>query len=326
MKLRRPAVIAALLATLTIWGPEAAAQQYPNRPIRLIVPYPPGGLFDAIFRPLSQRLAETMGQPLVIDNRPGANTIIGMDLCAKSMADGYTLCATSNDSLSLNPYLYAKLPFDVERDFVPVTQLLYTAQIIVAHPSVPFSTMPELVSYSKANPGALNFSSFGSGSSAHMILAWINNRAGIEITHVPYKGGGPAVAAVVAGEVQLNYMGIGTLLPHIKAGRVKPIAVTQSARSALLPDVPTLAEQGMDFPLRPWVGVVAPAGTPGVIVERLAAEIAKIVQEPGFREAHFVRTGLEPIANTPGEFSASLKQERVAAASLVKMSGIRLEQ
>jgi tripartite-type tricarboxylate transporter receptor subunit TctC len=302
------------------------AQGFPSRPIRLVVPYPPGGLFDAIFRPLSQRLQETIGQPLLIDNRPGANSIIGMDLCAKSTPDGYTLCATSNDSLSLNPFLYAKLPFDVERDFVPVTQILYTAQIIVAHSSAPFSTIAELVAYAKANPGALNFSSFGLGSSAHMVLAWINNRAGVQITHVPYKGGGPAVAAVVAGEVQLNLMGIGTLLPHIKSGRVKPLAVTLSSRSALLPDVPTLAEQGMDFPLRPWVGIVAPAGTPAASTERIAAEIAKIVREPAFLEAYFVRAGLEPIGNTPAEFAAFLRHERPAAASLVKMSGIRLEQ
>ena len=326
MRFLGSAILTALLATLALWANDAVAQQFPSRPIRLIVPYPPGGLFDAIFRPLSQRLQETIGQPLLIDNRPGANSIIGMDLCARSTPDGYTLCATSNDSLSLNPFLYAKLPFDVERDFVPVTQILYTAQIIVANPSVPVSTIPELVAYAKANPGALNFSSFGLGSTAHLVLAWINNRAGVQITHVPYKGGGPAVAAVVAGEVQLNLMGIGTLLPHIKAGRVKPLAVTLSSRSTLLPDVPTLAEQGMDFPLRSWVGVVAPAGTPTAITERIAAEIAKIVREPAFLEAYFARAGLEPIANTPAEFAAYLKQERPVAASLVKMSGIRLEQ
>lgn len=303
----------------------AQAQAYPSKPIRIIIPYPPGALFDSIFRPLSLALAEVLGQPVVLDHRPGGNTIIGMDLCAKAVPDGYTICATSNDSMSLNPYLYGKLPYDTEKDFAPVTNLLFTRQVIVANSNAPFNSIREMIEYAKARPGALNFGSFGQGSSAHMVLSWINNRAGVDIAHVPYKGGGPVVTATVAGEVHMTYMGIGSLLPHIKGGRVKALAVAQSPRSPLLPDVPTLAEQGLDFPLKPWIAVIAPAETPKPIVARLSAEISKIIRSPAFREEHMARQGLEPIGNTPEQFTEFLKEDRGIGAMLAKVSGIRLD-
>jgi tripartite-type tricarboxylate transporter receptor subunit TctC len=303
----------------------AFAQAYPARPIKVFVPYPPGGVFDAIFRPLAQLMGESTGQAIVIDNRPGGNTIIAMDLCAKSAPDGYTICATSNDSMSLNPHLYSKLPYDTEKDFVGLSNLLYVDEVIVAKPGAPFNSFREMLDYAKSKPGALNFASFGTGSSAHMILAWINTRGGVNITHVPYKGGGPAVAATVAGEVDLTYMGTGALLPYIKAGRVKAIAVTQTQRSSFLPDVPTMGEQGMEFQLKPWIGVVAPAATPRAIVNRLSAELVKVINHPKYREEVLIRNGFEPIGDTPEQFAAFMREDRKFGATLVKNSGIQLD-
>jgi tripartite-type tricarboxylate transporter receptor subunit TctC len=303
----------------------AFAQAYPARPIKVFVPYPPGGVFDAIFRPLAQLMGESTGQAIVIDNRPGGNTIIAMDLCAKSAPDGYTICATSNDSMSLNPHLYSKLPYDTEKDFVGLSNLLYVDEVIVAKPGAPFNSFREMLDYAKSKPGALNFASFGTGSSAHMILAWINTRGGVNITHVPYKGGGPAVAATVAGEVDLTYMGTGALLPYIKAGRVKAIAVTQTQRSSFLPDVPTMGEQGMEFQLKPWIGVVAPAATPRAIVNRLSAELVKVINHPKYREEVLIRNGFEPIGDTPEQFAAFMREDRRFGATLVKNSGIKLD-
>jgi tripartite-type tricarboxylate transporter receptor subunit TctC len=303
----------------------AFAQPYPARPIKIFVPYPPGGVFDAIFRPLAQIMGESTGQAIVIDNRPGGNTIIAMDLCAKAAPDGYTICATSNDSMSLNPHLYSKLPYDTEKDFVGISNLLYVDEVIVAKPAAPFNSFREMIEYAKAKPGALNFASFGTGSSAHMILAWINTRGGVNITHVPYKGGGPAVAATVAGEVDLTYMGTGALLPYIKAGRVKAIAVTQTQRSSFLPEVPTMGEQGMEFQLKPWIGVVAPAATPRPIVNRLSAELVKVINHPRYREEVLIRNGFEPIGDTPEQFAAFMREDRKFGATLVKNSGIQLD-
>ena len=313
-----------LFVLLFILG-NAVAQPYPSKPIRIFVPYPPGGVFDAIFRPLAQLMGESTGQPIVIDNRPGGNTIIAMDLCAKAPPDGYTICATSNDSMSLNPHLYSKLPYDTDKDFVGVTNLLYVDEVIVAKANAPFNSFREMIEYAKTKPGALNFASFGTGSSAHMILAWINTRGGVNITHVPYKGGGPAVQATLAGEVDLTYMGTGALLPYIKAGRVKAIAVTQTQRSSFLPEVPTMGEQGMEFQLKPWIGVVAPAATPRAIVSRLGAELVKVINHPKYREEVLIRNGFEPIGDTPEQFAEFMREDRRFGATLVKNSGIKLD-
>jgi len=303
----------------------AFAQSYPDKPIRILIPYPPGGVLDAIFRPLAQLMTESIGQPIVLDNRPGGNTLIAMDLCAKAAADGYTICATSNDSMSLNPHLYKKLPYDTEKDFVGVANLLYVDEVIVAKAGAPFNSFREMIDYAKQKPGALNFASFGTGSSAHMILAWINTRAGVNIIHVPYKGGGPAVQATLAGEVDLTYMGTGALAPYIKAGRVKALAVTQKQRSSFLPDVPTMGEQGMDFQLKPWIGVVAPAATPRPIITRLNAELVKVINHPKYREEVLVRNGFEPIGDTPEQFAQFMREDRRFGAVLVKNSGITLD-
>ena len=316
----------ALFLSLCLGIPATAlAQAYPSRPIRVLVPYPPGGVFDAILRPLAQQLGDALGQTVILDNRPGGNTVIAMDACAKAPADGYTICATSNDSMSVIPHLYKKLPYDSDYSFAPVSNLLFIDEVIVASPGAPFNSFREMISYAKANPGALNFGSFGTGSSAHLMLEWIKIQAGANITHVPYKGGGPVVTATLAGEVQLTYMGTGALLPHIKAGRVKAIAVTQTKRSSFLPDVPTMGEQGMEFQLKPWIGIVVPAATPKAVISKLSTEMAKIIANPKFREEFLIRQGFEPIGNTPEEFAEFLKEDRKLGIMLVKTSGVTLD-
>lgn len=320
--LRKLALVLLLMGAVAA---QALAQSFPSRPIRIIVPYPPGGVFDALLRPLAQLLSESMGQPVLIDNRPGGNTIIAMDLCAKAAPDGYTICATSVDSMSLNPHLYSKLPYDTDRDFVGISNLLFIDEVIVAHPSVPFDTFQGMIEFAKRNPGKLNFGSFGQGSSAHLILAWINSSAGVNIVHVPYKGGGPVVQATVAGEVQMTYMGTGSLLPHIKAGRVKALAVTQTHRSAFLPDVPTMGEQGLEFQFKPWIGIVAPAATPRPIVNRLSAELTKAMTNPRFREEVLIRNGFEPIGDTPEQFATFMREDRARGAILAKNANLKLD-
>lgn len=317
-----------LILALLLAGAMAAhalAQSYPTRPIRIIVPYPPGGTLDAIFRPIGQTILESMGQPLILDNRPGGGTIIAMDLCAKAAADGYTICATSNDSMSVNPHLYSKLPYDTDRDFVGIANLIQLSGMFVARPSAPFQTLREMLAYAKSNPGKLNFASFGQGSSAHMMLAWINNVAGVDITHVPFKGTAAAVQALLSGDADVAQVGVGVFMGHIKAGKLKPLAVTHTRRTSLLPDVPTVAEQGIELPFRPWIGVVAPAATPRPVVNRLNAELTKAIGTPRFREEVLERQGWDAIGGTPEQFAAFLREDRQFGARLVKASGLKLD-
>ena len=322
MKVFARRVLAIAMATAAT---AAFAQTYPAKPVRVIIPYPPGGVLDAIFRPLARDLGETLGQPVVLDNRPGGNTIIAMDLCAKAAPDGYTICATSNDSMSLIPHLYNKLPYDTDRDFAPVSNLLYVDEVLVASAAAPFGTFREMIEYAKTKPGVVNYGSFGLGSSAHMVLAHINNRAGTDITHVPYKGGGPAVAAVLANEVHVIYMGTGALTPHIRSGKLKALAVTQTRRSPFLPEVATMGEQGMPFELKPWIGVVAPSATPPAILNRLSAEIAKIIKGAKYSEEVLQRQGFEPIGNTAAEFGEFMRADRKIGAELVKIANLKLD-
>lgn len=326
MKAFARTLVVALAATAALAAvPAALAQPFPAKPVRVIIPYPPGGVLDAIFRPLARDLGEALGQPVVLDNRPGGNTIIAMDLCAKAAPDGYTICATSNDSMSLIPHLYNKLPYDTDRDFAAVSNLLYIDEVIVASAAAPFNTFREMIEFARARPGVINYGSFGLGSSAHMVVAFINHRAGVNITHVPYKGGGPAVAAVLANEVQVIYMGTGALTPLIRSGKVKALAVTQNRRSPFLPDVPTMGEQGLAFELKPWIGVVAPASTPPAIINRLSAEFARIIRSAKFNEEVLQRQGFEPIGNTAAEFGEFMRADRRTGAELVKLANLKLD-
>ena len=302
------------------------AQGYPGKPVRVIVPYPAGGVVDALIRGVGQQVAETLGQPLVIDNRPGANTIIALEACAKAAPDGYTLCSSSADGMSFNPGLYASLPYDPDRDFAPITQLVWVNGAILASPGVPFSTVKEALAHAKSQPGVLNWASFGIGSTPQIYLEWFKKQAGVDIVHVPYKGSAQILPALMSGEVQITFFGLGgPVLPQVRAGKLKVLAITSARRSPLLPDISTLAEQGIDPVITSWIGVFAPARTPRAVVERLNGEFVKAVRNVRFQEQFLKVQAFDAVGNTPEEFAEFLKADRTNAKQVVKMTGIRLE-
>ena len=304
----------------------AGAQGYPGKPIRAIVPYPAGGVIDVLIRGVGQQVAETIGQPVLIDNRPGANTIIALEACAKAAPDGYTLCSSSADGMSFNPGLYASLPYDPERDFSPITQLVWVNGAVLANPGAPFSTVKEAIAYAKSRPGALNWASFGIGSTPHIYLEWFKKQAGVDIVHVPYKGSAQIIPAMISGEVHMSWIGLGgPVLPQVRAGKLKVLAITSPKRSPLLPDSSTLAEQGVDPAITSWIGVFAPARTPREIVERLNGEFVKAMRNSRVQEQLVKPQAYDAVGNSPEEFAAFLKADRTNARQVVKMTGIHLE-
>ncbi len=304
----------------------AAGQAYPAKPIRIVVPYPAGGGIDIISRVMGERLTQRLGQPVLIDNRPGGGTILAADLVAKAAPDGYTLMITTDSTITINPHLYTRLPYDPVKDFVPVTQLLLLNQLLLANPAVPAGNLKELIVYAKANPSKLNYASYGSGSQPHLAMEMFKNQAGIDIVHVPYKGIPQAVPAALANEVQLTFSGAASSQAYIKAGRLKALAIGGKSRLALLPDVPTFTESGFpDVPSNAWFGLFAPAGTPRDIVMKLHAEVTRILRDPEFVQKEIVAKGYDLVANTPEEFSAFLMADSVRNARAVKISGARVE-
>ncbi len=312
---------AALLA-LALVSASAFAQSFPTKPIRIIVPYAPGGVLDALLRPIAAQLGQSFGQPVLIENRPGGNTGVGTGVCAKGAPDGYTVCASGN-GVTMNPLLYRSLPYDPEHDLAPVTNMVFVDGVIVANSAMPFNNIRELVSYAKANPGKLNFGSFGEGSTAHLYLAWIQKRADIDMVHVVYKGAAPVIQATLVNEVQLMFMNTGAVLQHIKAGKMKAIAMPAPTRSKFLPEVPTLAEQGYDFRPTSWFGLFTAGGTPHPIVSRLQSEVHKILFNEKFRDQILTPQFYEAVGNTPEEFAEFLKSERALAVQLVKTTGLK---
>ena len=304
----------------------AHAQGWPSKPVRIVVAYPPGGGIDVLGRQLADKLTAAWGQPVVVDNRPGANTIVAADAVAKSAPDGYTLLLTSDATFSINPHLYAKLPFDAQRDFVPVTMIVIFQQFLVAHPSLEANTLAELIELAKKSPGKINYASYGSGSQPHLAGEMLKHKAGINLVQVPYKGIAPAMQAVVAGEVQLTFSGIATALPQIKAGRVKPIAVGGPKRSVLLPQVPTFAELGYpEVETHAWFALFMPAGSPREAVQRTHAEVKRILDEPEFRQKAIIEKGYEAVASAPQEFAAYIRSDYESRGRAVKISGAKAE-
>ena len=301
-----------------------AASAWPTKPVRIVVAYPPGGGIDVLARQLADRLAPAWGQPVVVENKPGANTILATDAVAKS--DNHTILMTSDATFSINPHLYAKLPYDVERDFVPVTMLVLLQQLLVAHPALPANTLPELISLAKQKPGSINYASYGSGSQPHLAAEMLKNKASIDLVHVPYKGISLAVPAVMAGEVQLTFAGIATSMPQLKAGRIKALAIGGQARSPLLPQVPTFTELGYpDVETHAWFGLFLPAGSPGEAVQRIYVDTKKIIEESDFRQKQLVEKGYEVVGSSPAEFVNYLKKDRESRGRAVKVSGARAE-
>src|ERR671919_291359 len=247
-----------------------AAHAWPTKPVRIVVAYPPGGGIDVLARQLADKLTPAWGQPVVVENKPGANTIVAADAVAKSAPDGSTVLMTTDATFSINPHLYAKLPFDTQRDFIPVTMLVLLHQLLVAHPSLPANTLQELISLAKTKPGSINYASYGSGSQPHLAGEMLKNKAGIDLVHVPYKGISLAVPAVIAGEVQLTFAGIATSSGPLKAGRIKALAIGGASRSPLFPKVPTFAELGYpEVETHAWFGLFVPAGAPREALTRI---------------------------------------------------------
>ena len=305
-----------------IWAGHAAGQAFPSRPIRVIVPQSAGGSTDLAARAVTQRLTDVLGQPVIVDNRPGAGSLIGTELVAKATPDGHTLLAVAS-SFSINPSLHAKLPFDPVRDFAPVSRLCTLPHLLVVHPAVPAKSVKELTALAKAKPGQLNVATSGVATSTHMAAELFMYMTGTKMVTIPYKGGAPGNIALVSGQVQLYFATISTTLPHVRAGKLRALAVTTAKRSVAAPDYPTIAEAGVPgYEHASWVGLLAPAGTPPAVVARLNGEAAKIVQQPEVREL-FLRDGLEPDGGPAKEFAASIRSEVAKWQKVVKAAGIK---
>ncbi len=302
------------------------AQGYPIKPIRIVVPYPAGGGIDLIARAIGNQLSQRWGQGVIIENKPGSGTIVAAEGVAKAAPDGYTLMITTDSTMSVNPHLYAKLPYDPAKDFAPITQMVMLNQLLLANSAVPFNNLKDLIAYAKANPGKLNYASYGSGSQPHLAMEMLKSQAGIDIVHVPYKGIPQAVPAAIAGEVQLTFSGAASSIAHIKGGRIKPIAIGGKARLSMLPDVPTFTESGFpEVPANAWFGLFAPAGTPRDVVVKLNAEVTKMLREPEFNQKEVIGKGYELVAGTPEEFAAFLVTDSQRNARAVKISGAKAE-
>ena len=310
-------------AAVAVLAAGAHAQSYPVKPVRIIVPVAPGGGTDPQARILARKFQESMGQTFVVENRTGAASMIGTEAVARAPADGYTLlCAAS--TLSGAPSLQKNLSFDVVRDLAPVGQISSAATFLVAHPSVPASSVKEFIALARKRAGKLNAGSGGVGSANHLSLEMLKQRAGIQATHIAYKGSGPATIALMSGEVDFSFAGALTSLPHIRSGRIKALAVTTLKPSSLLPDVPPLATLYPGFESTNWYAFFAPAGTPEAIVSKISQEIARAIRLPDVRE-FMAREGAEPVGSTPQEFTAFFRSEVSRYAQVIKSANIRLE-
>lgn len=300
-----------------------AAQTYPNRPIRFVSPYAPGGGTDILARTLAQKLTESIGQSVVVENRPGGGGILGTESVAKSALDGYTILLGSVGPLTVNPSLYAKLPYDTLRDLAPIALISIVPALLAVHPSLPVKSVKELIAYAKARPGQLSFSSSGNGGSGHLAGELFNSMAGVKMVHVPYRGTGPATLAVVAGEVPVSFGVMLSMLPQVHAGRLRGLAVTSAKRSQAAPQLPTVAESGLPgYEYVSWYGVLAQAATPKDIIAKLNAELLKVIRNPDVREKLSAEGG-EVVGGTPEEFGAYIREELKRWAKIIKEANIR---
>ena len=318
MKIARFVAVVSLCATA--FG--AWAQTYPSKPIRIVVGFPPGGGNDIIARLLGAKMQETWGQSVVIDNRPGAASIIAAEHVAKSAPDGYTLLVNATGGMSVNPVLYAKLPYDSLKDFVPISMVGSFPLVLIVNPSVPANSVPELVAYAKANPGKLNYSS---GSTAFQVATeMFKQMTGTDLRHIPYKGSAASITAVIAGDVQMTIVDTPPLVPQIKAGKVRALGVTSAKRSSSMPEIPTVAEAVPGYEMVLWIGMFAPAGTPREIAAKLNAEVVRIVKLPDIRQK-LDGMGVEPLGNTPEQVSEWIRREIAKYGPVVKAANIKAE-
>jgi tripartite-type tricarboxylate transporter receptor subunit TctC len=306
-------------------GGVAAGQDYPVRPVRLVVPFPPGSPSDSLGRIVAQRLSDKLGQAVVLDNRAGAAGTVGVDIAAKAQPDGHTLLISSTGALAISPALNPRLPYDPLRDLAPISLIAYSPFIFAVGPSVPAGTFKEFVALAKAKPGQLNYASTGNGSATHLAIEQLRRITGFELTHVAYKGGGPGVIALMAGEVQAMFTGMPVLLPFVKSGKIKGIAVSSEKRSPLVPGMPTMIESGVPgYTMGLSIGILAPAKAPAAIVRRLNRDIVDILRAPEVRDL-FLAQGAEPIGSAPAQYRAHMAAELKRYRAVAREAGIRLE-
>jgi tripartite-type tricarboxylate transporter receptor subunit TctC len=316
---------AMILALGTLASHPALAQAYPAKPIRLVVPFPPGGSTDIVARIVAQKLSDRLGQQVVVENRGGAGGTIGAEAVAKAAPDGYTLVLGTTSTHAVAPNVYAKIGYDPVKDFAPISLVAVTPYLLVVNPSMNVKSLPEFVGYVKARPGKLNYASAGTGSTTHLAMEMLKDAAGLYIVHIPYNGNGPAGTAVIAGQVEILFGSLPAVLPHAKSGRVRPIAVGTPKRSPSLPEGPTVAESGFPgFDASLWLAVMAPAGTPAPVVDRLHKEIVAAIATPDAADA-LSKAGAEPITSTPAELAAMVKDGVDKYAKVVKQAGVKAE-
>jgi tripartite-type tricarboxylate transporter receptor subunit TctC len=319
----RACVLAA--CALTMASVHAAEPQFPTKPIRLVSPYAAGGGSDTLARVIAQKLFESWGQPVVVDNRPGAAGALGAEVVAKAPADGYTLLVTPSAVLTINPHLYSKLRYDTFRDFAPVTAPTNSPYFLVVHPKIPVTNVKELIAYAKANPAKLAYSSSGNGSSTHLSGVLFNNMAGIDMLHVPYKGAAPAITDLLAGNIQVRFSSVVPVLPHVRSGRLRGLAITSAKRYGPLPDIPTVIESGLPgYVVDSFYAVMAPAGTPRALVDRIGGEIVRTLKDPEIGN-RMAADGAEVIGASPAELAKMLKEDFDRWAKPVRDSGAKAD-
>ena len=304
----------------------ALAQTFPARPVKIIVPFTAGGLADALARGIAQELGREWPQPVVVENRPGANTIIAAEATAKSPADGYTLLMANDPTLSSNQYLYSRLPYDPVKDFTPVINVAETPEMLVAGPAFPGRTLADVIAAAKAKPGEISYGTYGAGSKAHIDSEAFARQAGISLLHVPYKGVADVVPALLGSQIQIAIAGVPPVLQLVQSGQLRALAIAAPKRAALLPDVPTFTEAGLkDFNASAWFGLVAPAGTPRAVVDKIAADVSKIIVRPEFQKKYISGVGLELLNQGPDQFAAFLQKDRQAYAAHIKSINVKLD-
>ncbi len=317
-------ILALLIGWIAAFTGTTYAQTYPSRPIKIVVPYPPGGFNDTLGRTLAAKFTEAWGQPAVVENKPGANTVIGVDFVAKSPPDGYTLLVVAFP-FAVTPSLIRNMPYDTVRDFAPIALAAQSPNLLVVNPTLPVKSVGELIAAAKAKPEGLSYASTGNGSSNHISMELFKSLAGVKIVHIPYKGSAPAVTDLLGGQVHLMFDNVPNVLPHVKSGRLLALAQTGSKRSALVADIPTVAEAGVPgYEVIVWFGLVAPAGTPREVVQKLNAEVLRILAMPDVRE-RFLAQGVEPVGSTPEQFGDHIRVQMAKWAKVVADAGVKAE-
>ena len=315
----------AFVALLLVAALPSIAQTFPAKPLRLVVPFPPGGPLDVVGRLIAQQLGERWGQNVVVENKPGAGGNIGADFVAKSAPDGYTVVMGALSTHAVNPSLYSKMPYDAQKDFAPITRVAITPNVLVVNPALPVNSVKELIAYAKAHPGKLSFGSGSTGSAGHLAGELFKVDAGIDMVHIPYKGAAPATQALLAGDTQLMFDNLANAMAQVKAGKLRALAVTTAERSKLAPDLPTMAEAGVaGFDISTWFGLFAPAGTPPAIIGKWNADVVRILDSPEMRE-RLAAQGAEAAPDSPDDFARFVSDELQKYARIVKASGARVD-